>query len=112
MTDVHTGGTMGLVLNIESIFEWDEKKNFLNIEKHGIDFHQAKSIFFGKTISREVIKSNINEKRFITFGKLENVILIAVIHTDREGNIRIISARKASRKERGIYEKATQGKNN
>lgn len=95
----------------KSIFEWDDNKNSLNVEKHGIDFYQAKSIFFGVTVSREIVKSNINEKRFITFGKLENIILIAVVHTDRNGNIRIISARTASKKERRIYEKATQGKN-
>ena len=79
-------------------FEWDENKNASNIERHGIDFNDAKEIFNGFTLTIEDDRFDYGEQRFISFGMMHDH-LIALVHTETEENIRIISARKATRNE-------------
>lgn len=86
-----------------AVFEWDDKKNRKNIRKHGVSFELASQIFDDITISWEDTRKDYGEKRFISIGLAENILVLAVAHTDREGNTRIISARKASKKERSMY---------
>ena len=75
-------------------FEWDPDKNQANIEKHGVPFEVAKRIFD--------TRKDYGEDRYIGIGKVVNASLV-VVYTDRGGNIRLISARPASRKEREKY---------
>jgi hypothetical protein len=83
-------------------FEWDEKKRESNLEKHKIDFVDAKEIFLDAyRLELQVIKNN--ETRFQTIGKVNEVILF-VVYTRRNQKARIISARRASKNERKIYE--------
>lgn len=84
-------------------FEWDEVKNEANVRKHGIKFEQAQLIFDGPTLDVVDSRYDYGETRMISLGLLEGVVVLSVAHTDREGRIRLISARKASRKERMIY---------
>ena len=84
-------------------FEWDENKNQLNQRKHGISFEEAKEIFFGTIFTSVSEKIDYGEIREISIGKIQNVLIVAVVHTDRNGKIRIISARKATPKERRKY---------
>lgn len=84
-------------------FEWDETKNQSNIAKHGISFEQAKTIFDGKVLT--LPGKYKGEKREVGIGLYADEILIVVVHTDRMGITRIISARPAKRKERALYEK-------
>jgi len=89
-------------------FEWDDDKNRQNIEKHGLSFRQAAKIFDGFTISRVDDRQDYGEKREISIGLLGKVIVIVVVHTERNGSCRLISARQANRKEREHYEQEIQ----
>ncbi len=86
-------------------FEWDEVKNRSNSDKHGVDFKQATIVFEdeNKILSPDNRK-DYGEERFKVVGMSLDLILSA-IYTVREDNLRIISARAASKKEREEYEK-------
>lgn len=89
-------------------FEWDETKNQSNIEKHGISFEQASAIFDGFTIQAIDDRHDYGEVREISIGMIEAIAVIVVVHTDRNGVCRIISARQADREERRRYEQEVQ----
>jgi hypothetical protein len=87
-------------------FEWDGRKATQNLKKHGVSFEEA-STAFGDLESRTIpdpIHSSV-ETRFITLGKSERERLLVVVTTERGNRIRIISARRASRREKDEYEK-------
>jgi len=84
-------------------FEWDEAKNRANICKHGITFETAQRIFESPFFSILDNRRAYGEERFISIGKSDNIVVLVVVHTDRNGRTRIISARPASRKERQTY---------
>jgi len=91
------------------LFEWDSNKARGNIETHGISFDEA-STAFGDPLSLTIhdpLHSN-EEDRFILLGKSGKNRLLVVIHTERGENIRIISARKATKKERKQYEESAK----
>jgi len=84
-------------------FEWDEKKNQQNIEKHSIDFAGAALIFLdADRIELVDDRKNYGETRFQTIGIVNNVILY-VVYTIRGKYCRIISARRANKNERETY---------
>jgi len=86
-------------------FEWDENKARTNQAKHGVGFHEAATVF-GDPLSLTIpdpAHSEI-EERFIIVGHSSGGKLLVVVHTERGDNIRIISARRASRRERKQYE--------
>ena len=87
-------------------FEWDEAKNRLNIAKHGIGFAREFTIFAGPTLDAVENRTDYGEVRTISLGMLDGILLLAVMHTERDGVIRLISARRANRIERRRYEKA------
>lgn len=84
-------------------FEWNEAKNQSNIRKHGISFELAQGIFGGPVLTWPDDREGYGEDRFISIGAVDRVAVIVAVHTDREGRIRLISARAASRRERQIY---------
>jgi uncharacterized DUF497 family protein len=91
-------------------FEWNETKNRLNQEKHGISFEEAKEVFDDALqISKLDHRFNYFEERWITLGatKKEKLLVVANLYFSEEGEeiIRIISARRANNNERKIYEK-------
>lgn len=88
-------------------FEWDETKAVANLRKHGVPFEEAASVLsdplaytFGDP------DHSVGEQRLLTFGFSQSGRLLAVAHAERGRAIRIISARKATRHERGIYEQS------
>lgn len=91
-------------------FEWDPNKAKMNIRRHGISFEQVAEIFTDHfTISVFDEGHSQEEERWITIGKNKNEKILVVIHTfDQQNgnqcNIRIISARKATKKETKQYE--------
>lgn len=87
-------------------FEWLEDKAKKNILKHGISFEEASSVFYDyfARISDDSGHS-INEERYIIIGNSNLNNLLFVSFTERNNKFRIISARKATRKERKYYEK-------
>jgi uncharacterized DUF497 family protein len=90
---------------MELNFEWDEEKARKNLKKHGVSFAEATTVFgdsFAVTIDDPL--HSIDEERFVTIGYSEAQRLLVVVHKDREDNIRIISARTATRRERQTYE--------
>ena len=87
-------------------FEWDDKKNTVNIRKHGISFSEALTVFYDeKAIVIEDTAHSDDEERFIILGFSQNLRLLVVCHCYRESEevIRIISARKANKSESGSY---------
>lgn len=87
-------------------FEWDEGKAESNLAKHGVSFEEASSVF-GDPLSRTISDPGHSqvEDRFIILGESQWGRLLVVVHTERGDNIRIISARRASGRERKQYEK-------
>jgi uncharacterized DUF497 family protein len=81
-------------------FEWDEVKNQTNLAKHGINFEEAAAIFYGIALTVVDDRQDYGEPRNISIGQLPEHVVVVVIHTDRVGVIRIISARSANRAER------------
>ncbi len=86
-------------------FEWDPQKADGNLKKHGVPFQEAASVL-GDTLSITYPDPDhsAGEHRFITVGMSQSGRVLMVAHTDRRGSIRIISARKTTRKERKYYE--------
>jgi hypothetical protein len=82
--------------------EWAEGKRRENLRKHGIDFIGVESVFEGITVTVEDERFDYAERRFISFGLLEGRT-VAVAHTERHGAIRIISIRKATKREEESY---------
>jgi uncharacterized protein len=80
-------------------FEWDEDKNLLNKRKHGLSFEEAATIFEGPVLSLED-EGDHDDVRERSYGLIGGVLVACVIHTDRGGITRIISARKATANER------------
>ncbi len=91
-------------------FEWDRAKDLANQKKHGVSFAEAKSVFFDENALQFYDEMHSGEEdRFIMLGMSNQCRMLVVCHCERdEGNsIRIISARKATRKESSFYSKGT-----
>ncbi|OYW69093.1 MAG: hypothetical protein B7Z40_00175 [Bosea sp. 12-68-7] len=88
------------------MFEWDEDKNVANIAKHGVSFQRAARIFESRVLTVVDSRADYGEVREISIGIVESVVFLTVVHTDRQGVVRIISARRANRAERRRYENA------
>lgn len=88
-------------------FEWDPNKAARNVEKHQVSFDEAATVFddlmFITVIDDE---HSAVEERYITIGLSNHGRLLVVAHTDHEGWIRIISARKATKREERFYAEA------
>ena len=88
------------------MYEWDDAKNARNIAKHGVSFEMARLIFDGPVLTVVDDRGDYGELREISIGIAQGAAFLTVVHTDRSGRVRIISARPASRPERTRYEKA------
>ena len=87
-------------------FDWDENKNRINLEKHGITFEEASTVFFDeRAILFDDPEHSLDEDRFLLLGMSETAKVCIVCHCYRESDtvIRIISARQATRKEEERY---------
>ncbi|BBD69877.1 hypothetical protein NIES4072_27870 [Nostoc commune NIES-4072] len=86
-------------------FEWNPDKAALNLEKHGISFPEAATVFNDPlSVTFPDPDHSIGESRYIIIGVSRFGQLLVVAHTDRGEKVRIISARKATRKEKRFYE--------
>jgi uncharacterized protein len=91
------------------LFEWDSQKAKRNIEKHGIGFDEVSTAFqdpLSATIDDPLHSGD--EERFVLIGQSIRNRLLVVVHTERGGSIRIISARLATKNERCQYEENAQ----
>lgn len=86
-------------------FEWDDNKEQINRQKHKISFTAALKVF--KDENRVEIfdsKHSADEDRYLTIGIVDGkLMMITVIYTERKNNVRLISARKATKEEREFY---------
>lgn len=89
-------------------FEWNPDKAILNIEKHNVSFQEATSVFNDQlSITFPDPDHSTRERRYVIIGLSSFGQLLVVAHTDRGENIRIISARKATRQEKRFYEEGS-----
>jgi len=84
-------------------FEWDAEKAQANLSKHGVSFETAAQIFKRDRLNvrAEWVE---NEFRETDIGIADNLVIFVVAHTDRSGITRIISARRATRNERKLFD--------
>jgi hypothetical protein len=90
-------------------FEWDPEKAARNLQRHGVSFQDAASIF-GDPLAATIPdpEHSTDEPRLITMGVTPSQRLLVVVHTDRGDRIRIISARPATRAETKKYEEGQE----
>ena len=84
------------------MIDWDERKRQSNLKKHGFDFVDAKETFDGITFTYEDDRIAYVEQRFVTLGSLRGTV-VSIIHTEKNDHIRVISVRKATKRECEIY---------
>ena len=86
-------------------FEWDDRKAKANLAKHAVSFEEAATVF-GDPLSLTIPDPahSAAENRFVILGLSHRQRLLVVIHVERGDNIRIVSARRATRTERRHYE--------
>jgi uncharacterized DUF497 family protein len=94
-------------------FQWDEAKNLSNEQKHGIRFEQAALVFLDPLVISIKERVQNEEERWQTLGCVEGLLLVLVAHTVHNASpseevIRIISARRATPKERRRYEEGNR----
>ncbi len=89
-------------------FEWDPAKATRNLVRHGVSFDVASTVF-GDPLAGTILdpRDSGDEPHFVTIGLSANQRLIVVAHAEGEDRIRIISARRAPRRERRKYESET-----
>jgi uncharacterized protein len=92
-------------------FDWDERKNRANRQKHRVSFEEAQSVFLDESaLLIDDPDHSTTENRFVLLGVSMTLRLLVVCHCYRSAGdvIRIISARKADRSERALYERRRQ----
>ncbi|MEA3341277.1 MAG: BrnT family toxin [Chloroflexota bacterium] len=86
-------------------FEWDTEKAKENIRKHQVSFEEAKTVFGDPfLLTFPDPKHSVDEQRYLSIGACSKGRILVVVHTERDVSIRVISCRKATRKERKVYE--------
>lgn len=88
-------------------FTWSERKRAINLREHGLDFVDAPRVFEGLTFTFEDSRFAYGEQRFETLGLLAG-IPVALVHTETDDEIRIISFRKATKREAKLYHTQVQ----
>ena len=86
-------------------FEWDPEKAVANLDKHGVAFEEASTVF-GDSLGRIVDdpRHSLGERRLVLMGRSDQHRLLAVMYTERREVVRLISTRCATRRERKDYE--------
>ena len=89
-------------------FEWNEAKRSLNLAKHGVDVFIAALIFEGHTVKTEYERHDYGELRYKSIGMVDDTCYV-VIHTERNGVTRLISAWEGGRRDRRKLEASITG---
>ena len=87
-------------------YEWDENKRVANLAKHGVDFLDAEDFDWSSAFETIDDRFNYIEDRWIALGFIDSRLHV-LIYTMRSGNIRLISLRKANKREKDYYEEKT-----
>jgi uncharacterized protein len=89
---------------VKSEFEWHDAKTEANLQAHGVSFDLAKTVFKDPfAVERLDEREDYGEPRFVIIGMAEGHVVLFVAYTEREGRIRIISARRATQYEQDDY---------
>jgi uncharacterized protein len=89
-------------------FQWNPDKASSNIEKHGVSFDEAITVFGDPlAVTIDDPDHSVGEFRFLTTGRSTWQRLLVLSHTERENEVRLISARLATRQEQRKYESGT-----
>ena len=92
--------------NLQMNFEWDPNKARYNLQKHGVSFQEAVTVFTDElSITNYDLRHSEQEERFMIVGWSHRRNLLMISYTERENRIRIISSRKLRKNERKAYEK-------
>lgn len=86
-------------------FGYDPQKAQTNWQKHCVSFAEAELVFFDPLAIHDIDPDSIGEERFIAMGRGNSGRLLVVVYTMRNDEIRLISARRATRQEAKVYEK-------
>lgn len=87
-------------------FEWDDSKFQMNVQKHGVDFWEAQTVFYDENaILFDDPDHSIEEERFLLLGMtmFDHLCIVSHCYRDEENTIRIISARLATKREKQTY---------
>jgi uncharacterized DUF497 family protein len=84
-------------------FEWDADKAVANAAKHGVTFEEATTVFLD--LDYLLIRDALQAERFVAIGWSSQARVLFVVHCERGRTLRIISARRATRRERETYER-------
>jgi uncharacterized DUF497 family protein len=90
-------------------FEWNNEKNLLNFQKHGFSFSDAAEIFNKPMVINLDDRKEYGENRYIGLGLLKGILAV-IVYTQRKDTIRIISLRKANKREKAKFELATKNR--
>ena len=104
-----SGRRCATVLYIRIVFVWDERENLANQRKHGVSFNTASGVFTDPVAASYVGPDRGWGQRWHTIGLAGAIVALLVVHTVEgtdEEEIRIISARKATPRERDLYDSA------
>lgn len=83
-------------------FDWDEGKAERNLAKHNLSFEDATQAFENPYLAKKDDRRDYGEDRFVMLGQLDGRTVV-IAYTNRDGKIRLISARKANSREQEIY---------
>ena len=87
-------------------FEWDADKASANVSKHGVTFEEAVTVFLD--LDYLLIRDADADDRFVAIGLSRRARVLFVVHCERGDKVRVISARRATRRERETYERKRQ----
>lgn len=92
-------------------FSWDDYKSKTNLEGHKVSFETARKVFFDRDrFEDDDSDSSFCEDRFFAIGEVEHTVYFVVFTVLDDGRVRIISARRASKKQTdGYYRRKTTG---
>lgn len=91
-------------------FDWDEAKRLTNLDKHDVDLVTAALIFENWVLSEEDVRVDYGEVRYKSIGMLDDICYV-VIHAERNGVTRLISAWKGGRRDQRKYQAGYAGRN-
>ena len=87
-------------------FEWDSDKAAANAAKHGVTFEEATTVFLD--LDYLLVRDALEPERFVAIGMASEARVLFVVHCERGQRLRIVSARRATRRERESYERRRQ----
>jgi len=87
------------------VYEWDEDKRLVNLRKHGVDFAAVEDFAWEYSITFEDTRERYPERRWVAFGPLGDAVHVVVFTEPEDGVTRIISMRRATKRETRFYAK-------